>query len=237
MADHSEMDPEILGAAAVSCPLAGVKDGQIAGPGNRARDGILSAPTLAKHRIIAMPAPILQTTRLSLRPFVQADAPAVQRLAGDKRVSDPTVKIAHPYPDGAAEAWIANHESIYESGSAVIHAITLRESGELIGAISLVLITPQHQRAEIGYWIGTQFWSQNFCSEAAAAVIEFASATLGLTRITARCLARNPASARVLEKIGMTQEGRLPKHDLHRGAYEDLLLYGICLDDRISPQC
>lgn len=183
-----------------------------------------------------MPAPNIETERLILRPFAQTDAPDVQRLASDKRIAEPTVKIAHPYPEGAAEAWIATHDAIHESGSAVIRAITLKNSGELIGAISLVLITPLHQRAEIGYWIGTGYWSRNYCSEAASAMIGFARTSLGLTRISARCLARNPASARVLEKIGMRREGLLPAHDFHRGAYEDLLLYGVCLDGRATAK-
>ncbi len=114
--------------------------------------------------------PTLRTERLILRPFEPADAPAVQRLAGDARIADTTLSIPHPYLDGMAEQWIGTHQERFDKGELVNFAITLRDSGELIGAIGLEVRRSQN-RAELGYWIGVPFWNRGYCTEAARAVL------------------------------------------------------------------
>src|SRR3954471_10753908 len=104
------------------------------------------------------PAP--ETTRVVLRPFQPADAADVQRLAGDARIAEGTVAVPHPYPDGAAEAWIAGHAAAAAERREIALAITDRVSGRLFGAASLVSISTVHQRAELGYWVGVEFWGR-----------------------------------------------------------------------------
>jgi RimJ/RimL family protein N-acetyltransferase len=171
--------------------------------------------------------PILYSKRLTLRPYTLADADDVQRLAGDSRIADTTAAIPHPYPDGAAEAWIATHSANYEARKAVVFAIVLAVNNELIGSVSLIGISLIDARAELGYWISAEHWSKGYCTEAASRLIRFAGEELGLTRIAARCLERNPASARVMEKAGLRREGLLPKDRIKDGKYEDILLYGL----------
>jgi len=154
------------------------------------------------------------------------DAADVQRLAGAREIADTTLSIPHPYEDGMAEQWIANHRAEYEEGTSVIFAVVLRDSLQLIGAIGLA-IDRSAEKGDLGYWIGKSFWSQGFCTEAAGAVLDFGFATLGLNRISARHFARNPASGRVMEKIGMTREGTARQDKIKWGNYEDLVLYGI----------
>ena len=98
--------------------------------------------------------PTLHTARLVLRPFEPGDAPVVQRLAGDRAIADTTLSIPHPYGDGIAEHWIAGHQAAFEAGKSLPSAVTLRETGELIGAIGLNSIDSSHRNAELGYWIG-----------------------------------------------------------------------------------
>lgn len=170
--------------------------------------------------------PTLETSRLTLRFFNMDDAADVQRLAGAREIADTTLSIPHPYEDGMAEQWIANHRAEYEEGTSVIFAVVLRDSLQLIGAIGLA-IDRSAEKGDLGYWIGKSFWSQGFCTEAAGAVLDFGFATLGLNRISARHFARNPASGRVMEKIGMTREGTARQDKIKWGNYEDLVLYGI----------
>src|ERR1035437_1450564 len=156
----------------------------------------------------------------------------VERLAGDCRVAEPTLAIPHPYPKGAAAAWIATHHRTFAQGRGVVYAITDSVTRELLGAISLLDMSAQHARCEMGYWVAHQHWSTGVCTEAARAIIEYAHRELGITRVVARCLARNVGSARVMEKAGLVREGLLAKHVNHRGVFEDVLLYGIVLPER-----
>lgn len=168
---------------------------------------------------------VLETERLILRPFTLADAPDVQRLAGDRAVASTTLNIPHPYEDGMAEAWIRTHPEQFARDETVTFAITRRD-GTLIGAIGLT-INARFRRAELGYWIGVPYWGQGYCTEAARAVRDYGFETLGLHRIHATHLTRNPASGRVMVKIGMQHEGHLREHVEKWGVFEDLEFYGI----------
>lgn len=170
--------------------------------------------------------PTLDTPRLILRPFALTDAPDVQRLAGAREVASTTLNIPHPYTDGMAEQWIATHQEAYARGEFVIFAIVLRANQALIGATSLHIHRP-HVQAELGYWIGTAYWNRGYCSEAAQAVLRYGFDVLGLHRIHASYMTRNPASGRVMQKIGMTYEGCLRQHVQKWGIFEDIAIYGI----------
>lgn len=168
----------------------------------------------------------LQTKRLLLRPFREEDASEVQRLAGSVEVADTTLLIPHPYPDGAAEGFIASTRADWENGEQCVFAITLISSGELCGSMGLK-VSPKHERGELGYWIGTPFWNQGYCTEAARAVLEFAFKKLNLNIVVAHHFVRNPASGRVLQKLGMKYEGRLRQHVKKGERFEDLECYSI----------
>ena len=174
--------------------------------------------------------PTLETERLVLRPFVLSDATGVQRLAGSRSIADTTLNIPYPYNDGVAEAWILTHQGIFDDGKGVTFAITRRQDGSLIGAISLMGISKGHQ-AELGYWIGESFWNQGFCTEAGQAVVEYAFTVHDLVRVHSCHIKRNPASGRVMQKIGMKHEGCRRCHVKKWDALEDLELYGILKED------
>jgi RimJ/RimL family protein N-acetyltransferase len=168
---------------------------------------------------------VLRTERLTLRPLGLDDAPVVQRLAGEKDIASTTRLIPHPYPPGAAEQWIGMLPDLYQRAEAINWGIAL-ESGPILGTIRLVLNAADNH-AEIGYWVGKPFWNNGYCTEAARAVAAYGFDVLGLERIFANYLARNPASGRVLSKLGMRQEGLLRRHRRKFGRYEDLIVCGI----------
>ena len=171
--------------------------------------------------------PDLRTERLLLRPFRLADAPRVRELAGDRRIAATTLNIPHPYEAGMAEQWIQGHPEAFEKGRGVTFAVVLQGERLLIGAIGLSLSPEQHRRAELGYWIGVPFWGQGYCTEAARAVVRYAFDDLGLHKITARHLATNPASGRVMQKLGMRLEGELVDETFKDGAFHTLVVYGL----------
>ncbi|MCI2424905.1 GNAT family N-acetyltransferase [Candidatus Acetothermia bacterium] len=170
--------------------------------------------------------PTIVTERLLLRPFELSDAPDVQRLAGDKAIADTTLNIPHPYEDGMAEEWILTHQPKFEAGELVNFAIVLRTTGKLIGAIGLAIVR-RFERAELGYWIGKPYWNNGYCTEAGRAVLRYSFSVLKLNRVHASHLTRNPASGRVMQKIGMTREGCARQHVKRWDRFEDLELYGI----------
>ena len=170
--------------------------------------------------------PTVETARLTLRPFHPDDAPAVQDLAGAAEVADSTLSIPHPYPPGAAEAWIATHPEQWEDGSVATFAVIARDTRSLVGAIGL-MVAPQHACAEVGYWIGVPYWNRGFATEAGRALFDYAFGPLGLHRIEGRHFTRNAPSGRVMQKLGMhfecVQRDALRKN----GRFEDIARYAI----------
>lgn len=169
--------------------------------------------------------PTLSTERLRLRPFKLEDAAAVQTLAGAWEVADTTGNLPHPYEDGMAESWIAGHAESFKSGETATFAITLADTGELIGAVGLIL--DQGYQGELGYWVGVPHWGKGYCTEAGRAILAFAFNELKLQRIHAQAFKRNPASARVLQKLGLSYEGTRRQHALKWGKPEDVVVYGL----------
>lgn len=168
----------------------------------------------------------IETNRLLLRPFQLSDANDVQRLAGDFEIADTTLFIPHPYEDGVAEQWINTHEENFKSNKEIIFAVSLQETKELIGSIGLIL-NKEHEKAELGYWIGKPYWNKGYATEAAEAMLKFGFIELKLERIHAHYFARNPASGKVMEKLGMQYEGTL-RNDIKKwGKFEDIKIYGI----------
>ncbi len=172
------------------------------------------------------PLPTLVTERLVLRPFAPTDAAEVQRLAGAREIADTTLNIPHPYPDGAAAAWIARHPGAWAARETLTLAVTERGSGALVGAVGLMLHLPD-SRAELGYWIGVPWWNRGYATEAARALVAHGFGALQLHRIMARHLVRNPASGRVMQKLGMEREGVLRQHVRKWGVFEDLVVYAV----------
>ena len=168
----------------------------------------------------------LRTARLTIRPFTLDDASAVQRLCGAYEVALNTLLIPHPYPDGAAEQWISRHAEDYAQNR--IHNFAL-DDGQLAGAMGLVM--KGDAIAEIGYWIGVPFWGRGYATEAAREVLRYGFDDCSLHRIFAGYFTRNPASGRVMQKIGMTYEGTLRHHAFKWGQYLDVAFYGMLRDE------
>lgn len=165
---------------------------------------------------------ILETPRLILRPFLPVDAAQVQLLAGDKRVAETTLHIPHPYLDDMAGQWIAGHLEHWQHKTAVIYAITDKVDNYLMGTMSLVDI--QAEEAELGYWLGVDYWGKGYATEAARALADFAFSSLKINKLTADHLIDNPASGKVMEKIGMSYQHNIQKLDRY-GRLADVKVY------------
>jgi len=168
----------------------------------------------------------LRTPRLLLRSLERGDLSAIVRLAGAREIAATTANIPHPYAEDNAQSFLEHAEEEFLAGRSATCAVTISPGGEFCGCIGLV-ITPAHERAELGYWIGVPYWGQGFATEAATAVLAFGFEKLRLNRIYAAHFAGNTASQRVLEKIGMRHEGPSRQHLRKWNRFIDLENYGL----------
>jgi len=173
----------------------------------------------------------METDRLLLRPLALNDAPALSRLAGRREIADTTTSIPHPYSEAQAREWIEKHTSQASPAKEAVFAITIKPGGELIGTMGLREIDQQHSQAEMGFWIAVEWWGKDVATEAAQAVIRFGFEELKLNRIYAHHMVRNPASGRVLEKVGMQREGLQRQRVRKWGFFEDVVLMAILQSD------
>ena len=110
----------------------------------------------------------LETTRLTLRPYREADIAELLPLIGTREVAATTLRIAHPYTDQDARAFLA----LAQEPDKIWLAITLRSDARQIGGIGL-RVDDQHQHAELGYWLGVPYWGQGYATEAAREMLRY----------------------------------------------------------------
>nr|WP_086939802.1 GNAT family N-acetyltransferase [Thaumasiovibrio occultus] len=145
--------------------------------------------------------PTLHTDRLTLRPFELADANKVQSMAGEPCIANASPNIPYPYKPGMAGLWIGTHSALWQNTKAVHFAVVDRSNYQLTGCVSLQHI--ESGAAQLGYWIGRDFWGQGYASEAAKVAIEFGFSQLALDRIYAQHLSKDTQPGKVLKKIGL----------------------------------
>jgi RimJ/RimL family protein N-acetyltransferase len=217
--------------------------------------------------------PVLQTSRLLLRPFSIDDVDDVCAIVDSPSVASTTRSISLPFTQAMAQEWIAPQAENWKSQSAAVFAICWggdglhpqsecagngraeiseavaayrfsslsTESGRsgragacdglrLIGAVGLE-IYEEDEKGELGYWVSEDFWGRGVATEAARALVGFGFDVLCLHKVVAYHMVRNPASGRVLEKIGMQQEGIFRDHVKKWDQFEDVAAYGILASD------
>mgnify|MGYP005847983909 CR=1 FL=1 len=147
---------------------------------------------------------VLETARLTLRPPVDADAPRLAALSSDLRVARMVSRIPHP----DTEAQVLDFLAGARAAGAVVFAV---DDGEAIGMAGL-------EKGEPGYWIAPAAWGRGCATEAAGALLAHGFGALGMDRVRAQVFADNPASARVLAKLGFRPVGRTTARSLAREA-------------------
>ncbi len=170
--------------------------------------------------------PVLETERLILRTITFEDIPDIQRLAGERDVASQTSDGEIPQP-GTEEQWLKKRREGFEKGEAVDFVVIHRDEGILIGAIGLGAKYKKDESMQLGYWIGKPYWNKGYCTEAALAVLKYGFEALNLHRIYSRHFGSNPASGRVMQKLGMKYEGTMREAIKKWGRFEDMVCYAI----------
>ena len=158
--------------------------------------------------------PRLETERLLLRPPEFRDVPAITTWLGDFDVAKNLASVPHPYREEDAREFIARAAERLAAGEAYCFAVARKEDGVFMGCCGLHLKDGQF---ELGYWLGKPFWGQGYATEAAKRVAGFAFHDLKATSVWAGWYHDNPASGRVLEKLGGRHEGTEQRCSLARG--------------------
>ncbi len=140
----------------------------------------------------------MRSQRLTYRPLDARDAGRIAVLAGEWDVARMTSRIPHPYSLVDADQWIASidHDEFVRA---------VERDGELIGAVGYIPGEPG--QAEIGYWIGKPWWGNGYATEAAGTLVRHCFADAGFRQLTCGHFADNPASERVIKKLGFRRIG------------------------------
>ena len=159
-----------------------------------------------------------------IRSYRSEDAEALARYANNRNVSR-NLRDAFPYPYTLphAETWI---DLVAQQATETDFAIA--SEAELIGGIGLQTQRDVHRRSgEIGYWLGEPFWGRGIATAVLRAFTEYAFEQFDLVRVYGYVYEWNPASARVLEKVGYQCEGRLKKSVTKDGQVIDQFVYAM----------
>jgi RimJ/RimL family protein N-acetyltransferase len=172
----------------------------------------------------------IRTERLILRPLRASDAGPLSLHCSDPRVARMTASIPHPYPPGAAEAFIEGTLTGRRSEQVWAIDATPTEGEELTGVIGF-----KPAQAEIGYWVGVPYWNVGYATEALIALTAHLLDQRGLTRLTASVFADNTVSAAVLAKAGFRETGAAETFSVARNAAVAARLFSLDRADRPAP--
>ncbi|MDX2006735.1 MAG: GNAT family N-acetyltransferase [Meiothermus sp.] len=166
--------------------------------------------------------PVLESTRLRLRQILPTDAPQLFDLYDEPEVAkyldiEPLSSLEE------AQELVEAYRQGFVQGHNLYWAITQQSSEELIGTVGFFFL-PDGESAELDFELLPYHWNQGIISEALALALEFARESLGLTHIEAYVVKENPASIRVLEKLGFSLEARLEgEFDTEAGRLDALM--------------
>lgn len=171
--------------------------------------------------------PILETERLALRPYCEADAPDLFPLASNPNSTRYTLWDHHPTIADTV-AFVRDYAlGRYAEGVPDPMAICWKDDAarKPIGSCGCFWASHPNRTLELGYWLAEPYWGRGIVVEACSALLRYAFETLAPKRLQARVIEGNDASRRVLEKLGFQFEGTLRSAQLHRGTHNDLHYY------------
>ena len=176
--------------------------------------------------MVELPLPI-ETSRLRLRSFVPGDLDALHAIQSREDIHRWLYSVPHSEDEvrETIDRRIARVREAPETGAAL--AVELAATGELLGDVSLTLGSPEHRQAEIGFTFDPGHHGRGYATEAAEAVVSMAFSTYDLHRVYGRLEARNIASARVLEKLGMRREAHLVENEWVKGEWQSEFVYAL----------
>lgn len=144
-----------------------------------------------------------RTSRLTLRPGWPEDAPALCAAIGHRAVVEKLARVPWPYQPHHARDWLTRPAG--DDHALLIEAHDLGPAPRLVGGIGLHW---EEDGLQLGYWLTPAAWGRGYASEAGRQMVEVARHALGQRRLAADHHLDNPASGKVLRKLGFCETGR-----------------------------
>jgi ribosomal-protein-alanine N-acetyltransferase len=178
---------------------------------------------------------LLQTPRLALRDLAPSDGPLIFRFANDDSINR-YLGFGSIRSESGTNEYIATAMSAANAKPRLSYklAMAIKPSDELSGSCWLDIEDPDSHNASIGYFVDKRHWGNGYATEMIKSLIHFGFQDLELHKIHANCDAENPATRRVLEKVGMREEGLLRQHCLRSYGWADVCIYGILCSEWIG---
>ena len=181
--------------------------------------------------------PKIKGRLVNLRELSINDAVDISRLM-TYNISKSLWRVPYPYTVKNAVNFINSCHRDFKSLKAVNFAIqyknNLGDVNRLVGTISLKNIDSDNKKANMGYWIGEQYWGNGIATESVELVINYAFSVLGVEEISAYVYSENKASIRVLEKNGMTKKEQVNEYNRMSGRYKNTFKFAIQRRNKIG---
>ncbi len=170
---------------------------------------------------------VLETARLRLRHFSEADLPTFLAYRNDPEIA--RYQSWETITAGQARALISEQLHLHPGtpGTWFQFAIALKTTDDLIGDCMLHVRADDPQQGEIGYTLAREEQGRGYATEAIRAVLTYAFETLDLHRVIATVDCRNTPSIRLLERVGMRREGHFLQDAWYKGEWCDDYLYAL----------
>jgi RimJ/RimL family protein N-acetyltransferase len=170
----------------------------------------------------------IETERLILRPFESGDSEPLLAILSDPDVMR-FLETGPEGPDGVRRSLETKlgRWALRQEGDWLQLAVVPREGGAMIGFVTLIWVSREHRLGEIGFIFHPAHHGKGYAAEAADVMLSLGFEELGLHRIIGRCDARNAASARLLERLGLRREAHLVENELIKGAWTDELVFAM----------
>jgi ribosomal-protein-alanine N-acetyltransferase len=175
--------------------------------------------------------PTLETERLSLRQIGIKDTDDVFAFTSNPKTSEWLTWDPHKTKEDSLN-FIKSVLEKYQKNQPAQWAIELKSEKKVIGLCGFVNFFEEHSKGEVAYVLSPDYWGKGFLPEALIKIIEFSFKQLGLIRIEAKCEVGNFASEKVMQKVGMIQEGLFIKYLKRKGESRSYKLFAIIYDKK-----
>jgi RimJ/RimL family protein N-acetyltransferase len=179
-------------------------------------------------RAVLRPACPVSLARVVLRPFTADDADDVWAYQRRRDVAHHMLWEPRDREQSQASLdQMIREDGLSEEGDCLTLAVVEPQVGRVVGHVELVWLSEAHRQGEIGYVFNPEYQGRGFATEAVAALLGWGFGEFGLHRIIGRCDARNTASARLMERLGMRREAHFVANAFVKGGWRDELVYAV----------